>query len=125
MTMAERFTSIVQLAGAVRSGRDPIHTVSVESGDCIVQVRSNDLSLCRALREYFTVWLTDDDQMRQRIAMLQTLKAEHARPGASARAAEYIWNVLRPRSSPIAAPHFVTASEQRESLVAARGEQRG
>lgn len=55
-------------------------------------------------------WLTNEGELRRRVSLLQTLKQEHAQPGASSRAAAYILNVLAPKVNDIPAPHFQTES---------------
>jgi lipid-A-disaccharide synthase len=54
-------------------------------------------------------WLTDEAKRDARIADLDRLKAEVAHGGASARAAEYIVNVLADRPQVIPRPHFVSS----------------
>ncbi|MBP87687.1 MAG: lipid-A-disaccharide synthase [Planctomycetaceae bacterium] len=53
-------------------------------------------------------WLSEENELQRRIALLRTLKEAHARTGASARAAEYILGALRKGGSRIPAPHFAT-----------------
>ncbi|MEX0819482.1 MAG: lipid-A-disaccharide synthase [Pirellulaceae bacterium] len=51
-------------------------------------------------------WLSDSDKLAARVAMLKHLSDQHARPGASARAAEYIVAKLTEGEPTVAAPHF-------------------
>ncbi|MEO8496408.1 MAG: lipid-A-disaccharide synthase [Planctomycetota bacterium] len=61
----------------------------------------------KRIANHLIEWLTDNDKLQGRIAMLNELSDQHARPGASARAAEYIVAALARRKPTIAAPHFV------------------
>ncbi len=60
----------------------------------------------RRIAKHIIAWLSDDSLLESRIALLRDLSAQHARPGASARAAEYILSTLASSKTPIAAPHF-------------------
>ena len=69
----------------------------------------------RDIAAHLTEWLTDEKEMQHRIALLQTLKAKHARSGASARAAAYVLDTLRGRATQLAAPHFAKQLRQSET----------
>jgi len=58
------------------------------------------------IAEHIIEWLADDNKLVSRIAMLKDLGEQHARPGASTRAAEYILNTLGGHQPSVAAPHF-------------------
>ncbi|MDA1051910.1 MAG: lipid-A-disaccharide synthase [Planctomycetota bacterium] len=59
------------------------------------------------IADHITEWLSDNDKLEARIAMLKDLSEQHARPGASSRAAEYILATLASSKPTVAAPHFV------------------
>jgi lipid-A-disaccharide synthase len=56
-------------------------------------------------------WLTDAAKRDARVAELARLKADVAHGGASARAAEYILNVLADRPAVIPRPHFLAGRQ--------------
>ncbi|MBC8353243.1 MAG: lipid-A-disaccharide synthase [Planctomycetes bacterium] len=64
----------------------------------------------RQIASHIIEWLSSDSKLDARIAMLKDLADRHARPGASARAAEYIFATLRGNRPPVAAPHFATTA---------------
>jgi len=60
-------------------------------------------------------WLTDAEKHARRVAELAKLKAEIAHGGASATAADYILDMLAPRGSGVARPHFA-GTKKRSSV---------
>ncbi len=62
------------------------------------------------IADHLVEWLTDDYKLEARIAQLKELGEQHARPGASTRAAEYILTTLTGNRPRIAAPHFVKSA---------------
>ncbi|HUG70217.1 MAG TPA: lipid-A-disaccharide synthase [Pirellulaceae bacterium] len=59
------------------------------------------------IADHIIEWLSDDTKLQARIALLTDLSEQHARPGASARAAEYILGTLTGNAPRVPAPHFV------------------
>jgi lipid-A-disaccharide synthase len=60
----------------------------------------------RRIADHIIEWLADDNKLQGRIALLSKLCDQHARPGASARAAMYILATLGGSRPAVAAPHF-------------------
>jgi len=57
-------------------------------------------------------WLNDPEKRAARVAELETLKTKVAHGGASARAAQYILEVLTRPHPPLQRPHFLTRCTQ-------------
>lgn len=51
-----------------------------------------------AVADYINTWLDDDVELNRRISMLEDLKDQYAKPGASQRAAEYVLGDLQSQS---------------------------
>jgi lipid-A-disaccharide synthase len=62
------------------------------------------------IAEHMIQWLSDDGEYRRRVAMLSALRGQHAAPGASRRATDYILAHLTEPRSPLAGPHFGLAA---------------
>ncbi len=64
------------------------------------------------LASHIVEWLSDEDKLADRIDLLHELGQEHARPGASARAAEYIVATLNGDETEVSAPHFAVVDSR-------------
>jgi len=58
------------------------------------------------MAEQIAAWLSDESRYERRVRELQELKRQHARGGASSRAAGYILRHIGLDTPPLSGPHF-------------------
>lgn len=60
--------------------------------------------------EHLTRWLTDEAARADLVERMRRLRDEVGAAGASERAADYVLNVLSPRTKPVPRPHYLPAA---------------
>ena len=61
----------------------------------------------QTMADQVVTWLTEPQTQQPVREQLRRLKAEFARPGASRRAADYLWQELQTSARPAPRPHVI------------------